>query len=399
MRLLILNYEYPPLGGGGGVACRNTATALAQRHQVHVLTSQGAGLSPKEVTDGVHIWRAPVFGRSQRAVASMISMLLYHPAAKKLAAQVCRKHSFDLVASWFVVPSGLPGRAIARRLDLPHAVLIMGGDVYDPTKWYAPQRNPALGRLVGSILEDADLRIAPSSDLARRAKELLGVTRPIEIVPHGVDAVPFTPAPRSELGMAEDAVHIVSCGRLVRRKNFAILLAALASIEEIDVRLTLISDGPERNRLESLAGDLGIADRVTFAGFVEEERKQQLLAASDMFVLASEHEGYGLVYIEAMHHGLPVIASHDGGQEDFLSDGETGMLVPRGEVVPLAAAIRRLAGDAALRARIGERNVAIARRTSIDANAARCESLFADAAAAWRMRRGQVEAGRKDAAT
>ncbi len=399
MRLLVLNYEYPPLGGGGGVTCRNTATALAKRHEVHVLTSQGPGLSPREVIDGVHVWRAPIFGRSQRAVASIVSMLLYHPAAKKLGAELCREHAFDLVASWFAAPSGVPGRALARQFDLPHAVLMMGGDVYDPTKWYAAQSNPLLGRLVGSILQSADLRIAPSTDIAVRARELHGVTEPIEVVPFGVDPEPFAPCSRAELGMAEDAVHVVSCARLVRRKNFATLVAAIAEVDDPLVHLTLLGDGPERDNLAAQAKQLGIADRVHFAGFISGERKHQYLAASDMFVLASEHEGFGLVYLEAMHVGLPVIAAKIGGQTDFLVEGETGMLIDGGQVQPLKAAIRRLAGDPELRRRLGARNVEIAKGLDIAASALRYERLFMATIAASRFAGASAAASSNGAVT
>ena len=145
--------------------------------------------------------------------------------------------------------------------------------------------------------------------------------------------------------MRADAVYLVTVGRLVRRKNLGSLLTALHRLGLPDVRLLVIGEGPERANLEAQARELGIAERVQFRGFVAEETKYQLLAAADLFVLPSLHEAFGLVYLEAMHCGLPVVATVPGGHEDFLSDGRTGFLVPRDDAGALLRAMERLAGN------------------------------------------------------
>ena len=125
-----------------------------------------------------------------------------------------------------------------------------------------------------------------------------------------------------------------------------------------------------------IARKLGIAEQVTFHGFVEEDRKLQLLANSDVFVLVSHHEGFGLVYLEAMHCELPVIAAKTGGQVDFLEDGKTGFLVPPSDPEALAAALRALVDDSSLRGSIGPANRQIAERYT-NANVARqYEEMF-----------------------
>jgi glycosyltransferase involved in cell wall biosynthesis len=378
MRLLFVNYESPPLGGGGGVACQSVARALAHRNEIHVLTSGTPGIMAAELADGVHVWRAAVPGRCELQAASLLSLLAFYPAGMRLGAALCRRLGFDLVVSWFVVPSGTVGARLARRFGLRHAISIMGGDVFEPTMWYAPPRNPLLSPLLRRLLDGADLRIAPSRDLVRKAQRLHGVAEPIEVIPHGMAAPPGL-APTGQRGgdgKRYGAVELVSIARLVKRKRVDRLLQALAALSGLDVQLTLVGDGPERRRLEALAAALGVAGRVRFLGHVDEVAKRRALAAADLFVLASAHEGFGLVYLEAMQHGLPVVAASAGGQADFLEDGRTGALVPNDDVVALAAAIGKLAGDPALRQRVAEECRERAAALTADATAAAYERAF-----------------------
>jgi len=139
--------------------------------------------------------------------------------------------------------------------------------------------------------------------------------------------------------MEQDARILVTVGRLVDLKDHVTLINAFAKVrEDIDVRLYIIGDGPNRKKLERLGQTLGLADDIRFLGW--QRNPFALLKQADAFVLSSRFEGFGNVIVEAMACGLPVISTDcPSGPHEILEGGETGVLVPVGDVDALAQAI------------------------------------------------------------
>ena len=169
------------------------------------------------------------------------------------------------------------------------------------------------------------------------------------VIPTGTDLRPFLRADgkglRQNQGWQDDKV-IVSVGRLAHEKNWETLLRAVAQVypQHPDLRLVLIGDGPDRQTLESLAMELGIAGRVTFTGQLPFEQTPAYLKAADLFAFASVTETQGLVTIEAMAAGLPVVAVDGSGTHDIVDHGKQGCLVEN-DPAALAAAINTLLSD------------------------------------------------------
>ncbi len=164
-------------------------------------------------------------------------------------------------------------------------------------------------------------------------------------LPNFVDAAPAPPADRALFDTPAGATVLFAAGRLHRNKAYDVLLAALAGLP--DTILWLAGEGPEREPLAQQASALGIASRVRFLGWRDDVAA--LYAAADIFVCPSRHEPLGNVVLEAWALGVPVVAAAAAGPAGLIEDGRTGLLVPVDDAAALAAALRRVIADGALR--------------------------------------------------
>lgn len=392
LHILVLCYEYPPVGGGGGVGARQYAEAWAAAgHRVTVLTSGPTYLPLEERTGDLRVVRLRVFGRKERATATNRAMLGYLLAGAAWIVNNRRAmDGLDVINTHFAIPTGPLGAFASHVLDVPNVLTIIGGDIYDPSKTSSPHRH-RWSRIANRwLIADADRVIAISSDTRDRARRYYGIERPIRVIPYG-----FSPpvndgvAARSGSSAAERPTsrasdpdgagfRMIAVGRLVPRKGFDHLLRALAELPAA-VRLEVIGDGPMAEPLREQAADLGVADRVAWTGFLPRPEILSRLRNADCFVLSSLHEGLGIVVQEAMHVGLPVVATDNGGQTDLVTHEETGLLVPVEDPGAIAAAVHRLMSDARERAAMGERGRERIAELAMPRNAREVEAVLREA--------------------
>ena len=387
MKILFCNYEYPPLGGGGGVINAQLAEELAKRHDVSVLTSQALGLPERETLNGVDVLRAPVWGRKEAAAASMLSMFAYLPNGARIGRALLKDTRFDVINTHFVVPTGPLGAYLSGRAGIPNVLTVHGGDLYDPSKASSPHRHLVLRILIRRLLKRADAVVGQSKNTVENVHRYYIEDLDCKLIPLGIVRPQPAVKCRRELGFADDAKILVTVGRLVARKAVPQLIELLAEIDDPTIRLVVIGDGPKQPELESQAKALGVADQVRFAGFVEEQEKTDLLNAADLYVSTSQHEGFGLVFLEAMAAGLPVVCYDFGGQSDFLEHGSTGGLVPLNDRDTFRREVEHLLASPEERTRMGNDNRVRVETFYIDTCARGYEELFLRVAADARDRR------------
>ncbi len=294
-----------------------------------------------------------------------------------------RSGRYDLVHSHWVLPQGLVGALAARPLRVPHVITIHGGDVFGLRgraltwiKRYALTHATAV-TVNSSATRDAVMQIAPGLGGVHRIP--MGVT---------VRARPTNPDP-CELRRRfrrHDGPLLVFVGRLVEEKGVDDLIRAIPPLRTRfpDISALIIGDGQERKRMQAMARDLGVADRVFFLGWVAADEVPNYLHAADIFVGPSKRspdgwvEAQGLTFLEALLSRTPVVATRSGGIIDAVRHEETGLLVAENAPDEIAAAVERLVHDAELAARLGEAGYALAIGTfSRETSARAFSALFA----------------------
>lgn len=322
MKILVLNYEFPPVGGGGGRACADICKALAARgHTIKVITSLAPGLEKRERIDGYEVVR--VFtGRRSRFRASFPAMAAFLAAAYLPARRLIRSWKPDLLHAHFAVPTGALANALHRATGVPYVLTAHLGDVPGGV----PQKTDRWFRLIypftPPIWENAAAIAAVSAftrDLA-----LAHYAVPIEVIPNGVE--------RPENDVVDLAVHdpvqLIFAGRFQPQKNLLFLIDALAEHQDLDWRCTLVGDGPQRDAIYTRIAAAGMTDRFTMPGWVTPEEVWSLLGRSDALVMPSLSEGLPVVGVQALAQGLAMLVNAAGGLVDLVEDGVNGRICP-----------------------------------------------------------------------
>ena len=336
LRVLHVGKFYPPHHGGMESHVETLCRELSAEVDVEVLVSADDRRTVRETVDGVPVTRI--------GTLATLSSASVNPGM----ARAIRQSRADVVHFHHPNPTGvLSYLASGRRGPL---VVTYHSDIV---------RQRVLGALFTPVLHrflrGADAILASSPDYARTSPVLRAHADRVRIVPFGIRAEAFERVDAEEVARLRALYGprmVLAVGRLVYYKGFDYLIRAMAAV---DGRLVILGDGPLRASLERFAAGLGLADRVTLAGAVPD--LVPYYHAADVFVLpaVARSEAFGLVQLEAMAAGLPVVNTRIDSGVPFVSrDGESGITVPPADVQALAGALGHLLDAPALRERLGE---------------------------------------------
>jgi glycosyltransferase involved in cell wall biosynthesis len=376
MKLLFVNYECPPLGGGGGIASYQLATELARRHKVDYLTMGFGNLPASETVNGVHIIRVPVLNRKDMSTASYSSLLSFVPSAFFKGIRLCKEQKYDCIHAWFVVPSGLCGALLSRLFKIPLILTALGGDVFDPSKRRSPHTSHLMRFIISGLFNYSDRNTVESTNLKGLILRYFPVKKPIRVIPLGFKKPVFPQKSRADLHIPDNKIIFISVGRLVKRKGFGYAIKALSQLPKNSFHYYIIGDGPDESELKKLVVSLGMGDQVTISGRLSDEMKFQYLSVSDIYLLPSLHEGFGICLLEAMHCGLPIVSTKNGGQEDILKDYENALFADPGDSDAFAKKIQELLGDTKLKAVLSTHNQQMIKHFYIEEISERYENLY-----------------------
>lgn len=371
----MLTSSYPRWAGdGAGSFIASLAAALVELgHRIDVIAPWDQAIRPMD-TGGVRVHRfryAPsarlhLLGHGRSLVAdvrlkSIIPLLLpgYVIASSAFARALYRREPFDLIHGHWSVPGGYIAAQLARTLKLPLIVSLHGSDVYltEHSRLYA--------LAVRSAFKQAHFVTAPSQHLLERSRSAgLDLAHAL-VVPYGVDTTRYArgdgQALRQHLGLPTDAPLIGALGRLVYKKGFTHLIAALPAIRQQipAVQCVIAGEGDLKPELRAQAQALGLAGIVHLIGHLDWQETSDFYAMCDVVALPSVVDAYGNVdglpnvLLEAMAAGRAVVASREAGMDDLVVDGYNGLLVSAGDVQALAQAAINLLEDSERRLALG----------------------------------------------
>ncbi len=338
---LLINYEYPPVGGGGGNATQQIGRALVKRGaKVTVLTATQGQLPRRENDNGVQVYRIWAARRHQDR-CSIPEMLVFLAHALLTAPGLARQNKTDAALVFFGMPTGPIGWWLKKYMGLPYVVSLQGGDVPGFMSDEMATYHRVAGPVISEVWRKAFAVVANSTGLAALAQRHAPDVD-IQMIPAGADLNAMTPSPVPTL---EGPLRLLFVGRLVHQKGLDILLRALAKIKDDDWTLTIAGEGPLKEELTSASRALGLAERITFRGWLGRDQLPEVYEQADVFVLPSRDEGMPNAMLEAMSAGLPVVGSKVAGLDEVVIDGDCGVLVPPENTEALSEALHSVISD------------------------------------------------------
>lgn len=357
MKLLMLNSEYPPIGGGQGNANKAMIGEFAKTDIKVDLITASSGKKRKEINKNIRLFFLNI-GKNEKnfLFQSSKELITYSIKAWRFAAKLikaaAKKEQYDAIIAWSGVPAGFVAMTLSFIFHIPYVVLLRGADVPFYDKRWAKLDRFVFRFLSPYIWKKSLLTIANSQslrDLAYKTSQ----KKKIDIIYNGIDLERYT----NNFDIKMSPPQIIAVGRLNKIKGFDLLIQAVAGIKS-PCLLIIAGDGPEKENLENLAKILGVENKVVLLGRLEKTQLINFYQESSIFCMSSYNEGMSNAMLEAIACGLPIVTTQVGGAAELVKGN--GTIVPCGDSFALQAALETLLENPERMKQYSERSLQIA---------------------------------------
>lgn len=343
MRILVLNHEYPPVGGGGGRVARDLNYGFCQHgHEVKILTPMLKDLAKIEDSSHYEIIRIPSL-RKYAFRATLKDMGAFIISSYLAGAKLIKTWQPDVIQAHFAVPAGVSARMLSRRFNIPYFVTAHLGDIPGG----APEKTRTWFRFfypfTKKIWQDAEHIVTVSHYTKELAKQSYPTVEP-QVIYNGVDTSTIKPVSYD----IHDPIQIVFAGRFMKQKNPLLIVEALNQLKTHAWKCVMMGDGPLKPLVEKQIANYGLTNRFQLTGWVDPEQVLETYEKSDILFMPSRSEGLPVAGVQAIAMGLAPVLANVGGCPDLVVDNQSGFLVESEDLSGFVEALEKLFGDPAL---------------------------------------------------
>ncbi|MBS7639806.1 MAG: glycosyltransferase family 4 protein [Candidatus Bathyarchaeia archaeon] len=350
MNICMITWEYPPrIVGGIARHCSGLAGALAKLgHSVHIVTLDFPGAPSYEEIEGVRIYRTPIeLGHPNFIVWTLI----FNHFIEKRVAMLSRDVKFDILHAhdWLVAPASIASKHYLR---LPLVSTIHSTEVGRSHGLHNPD-SYLIDGVEWWLTYESKRIIVTSNAMKREVEDHFHLpSEKIDIIPNAIDASKYNiPVDRGNVkrrfGIDPSERIVLFVGRLVPQKGVEYLIMAAPKIVERhpEARIVIVGDGWSKDYLLSLAASTGCQHKITFLGFISDQDLIEIMLSSDVLVVPSIYEPFGIVALEGMAAGIPIVASNTGGLAEIIEHDRTGFLAYKENPDSIAWGVNRILSD------------------------------------------------------
>lgn len=334
----MLNYEFPPLGGGAGNATFYLLKEFAKNKnvQIDLVTSSAKGYRKEKFSDNINVYFLDIGKKGDLHNQSIKDLLRYSWKSYQFSKKLLEQNQYDLTHAFFSIPSGF----VAMLLGIPFVVSLRGSDVPFYSEKYKYLDLFFFQWLNKIIWWKAKNVIANSSDLRGLAYKTYSKKK-IEVIYNGVNIDEFQLKEKDK--EEQDNFNILSTSRLTKRKGLIYLLKAVKNLvpKYPQIRLNLVGGGDQREESEKFVEENNLKQNIGFKGLINHDKIIKEYNNSDVFVLPSFNEGMSNSLLEALASGLALISTDTGGAKDLI-DEANGFIVETGSVEVIEEALEKL---------------------------------------------------------